>query len=38
MTLTQSLVYLVLAVAVSRRMGLAITTSARVLEAPRSRV
>jgi membrane protease YdiL (CAAX protease family) len=37
-TLTQSLVYLWLAVAVSRRMGLATTTSARVLEAPRSRV
>lgn len=37
-TLTQSLVYLWLAVAVARRMGLATTTSARVLEAPRSRV
>jgi membrane protease YdiL (CAAX protease family) len=37
-TLTQSLVYLWLAVAVCRRMGLATTTSARVLEAPRSRV
>jgi len=37
-TLTQSLVYLWLAVVVSRRMGLATTTSARVLEAPRSRV
>jgi membrane protease YdiL (CAAX protease family) len=37
-TLTQSLVYLVLAVLVARRMGLAVTTNPRVLEAPRSRV
>jgi membrane protease YdiL (CAAX protease family) len=37
-TLTQSLVYLVLAVAVARRMGLATTTASRVLEAPPSRV
>jgi len=37
-TLTQSLVYLGLAVLVSRRMGLATTTTARVLEAPPSRV
>jgi membrane protease YdiL (CAAX protease family) len=37
-TLTQSLVYLGLAVAVCRRMGLATTTKGRVLEAPRSRV
>lgn len=37
-TLTQSLVYLVLAVALCRRMGLATTTTARVLEAPHSRV
>lgn len=37
-TLTQSLVYLVLAVAVARRMGLARTTATRVLEAPPSRV
>jgi membrane protease YdiL (CAAX protease family) len=37
-TLTQSLVYLVLAVAVARRMGLATTTTSRVLEAPPSRV
>jgi membrane protease YdiL (CAAX protease family) len=37
-TLTQSLVYLVLAVAVSRRMGLSTITHGRVLEAPRSRV
>jgi hypothetical protein len=37
-TLTQSLVYLFLAVAVCRRMGLSTTTGGRVLEAPRSRV
>ena len=37
-TLTQSLVYLVLAVLVARRMGLATTTTGRVLEASRSRV
>jgi hypothetical protein len=37
-TLTQSLVYLVLAVLVARRMGLATTTTGRVLEARRSRV
>ena len=37
-TLTQSLVYLALAVLLARRMGLATTTDARVLEAPRSRV
>lgn len=37
-TLTQSLVYLVLAVAVCRRMGLPTTTASRVLEAPSSRV
>jgi membrane protease YdiL (CAAX protease family) len=37
-TLTQSLVYLVLAVVVARRMGLATTTAGRVLEARRSRV
>jgi uncharacterized protein len=37
-TLTQSLVYLWLAVLVARRMGLATTTSSRVLEAPRARV
>jgi uncharacterized protein len=37
-TLTQSLVYLVLAVLVARRMGLATTTASRVLEAPRARV
>ncbi len=37
-TLTQSLVYLVLAVAVARRMGLSTTTTSRVLEAPPSRV
>jgi membrane protease YdiL (CAAX protease family) len=37
-TLTQSLVYLVLAVAVCRRMGLPTSTPGRVLEAPRSRV
>jgi membrane protease YdiL (CAAX protease family) len=37
-TLTQSLVYLVLAVAVCRRMKLSTTTTARVLEAPSSRV
>ena len=37
-TLTQSLVYLGLAVLVCRRMGLATTTTARVLEAPPSRV
>jgi membrane protease YdiL (CAAX protease family) len=37
-TLTQSLVYLWLAVVVSRRMGLSTTTDGRVLEAPRSRV
>ena len=37
-TLTQSLVYLVLAVAVCRKMGLATTTQGRVLEAPSSRV
>jgi membrane protease YdiL (CAAX protease family) len=37
-TLTQSLVYLWLAVLVSRRMGLRTTTESRVLEAPRSRV
>ncbi len=37
-TLTQSLVYLGLAVLVSRRMGLSTTTTARVLEAPPSRV
>jgi uncharacterized protein len=37
-TLTQSLVYLALAVAVCRRMGLPTSTPGRVLEAPRSRV
>ncbi len=37
-TLTQSLVYLGLAVLVCRRMGLATTTTVRVLEAPPSRV
>ena len=37
-TLTQSLVYLGLAVLVCRRMGLTTTTTARVLEAPPSRV
>jgi len=37
-TLTQSLVYLVLAVLVARRMRLSTTTAGRVLEAPRSRV
>jgi membrane protease YdiL (CAAX protease family) len=37
-TLTQSLVYLVLAVLVARRMGLSVTTNRRVLEASRSRV
>jgi uncharacterized protein len=37
-TLTQSLVYLGLAVLVSRRMGLATTTTTRVLEAPPSHV
>ena len=37
-TLTQSLVYLWLAVVVSRRMGLSTTTDGRVLEASRSRV
>jgi hypothetical protein len=37
-TLTQSLVYLALAVLVARRMGLAVTTNPRVLEASRSRV
>jgi uncharacterized protein len=37
-TLTQSLVYLVLAVLVCRRMGLTTTTVTRVLEAPPSRV
>jgi membrane protease YdiL (CAAX protease family) len=37
-TLTQSLVYLGLAVLLARRMGLATTTSTRVLEAPTSRV
>ena len=37
-TLTQSLVYLVLAVVLCRRMGLATTTRARVLEAPRGSV
>jgi membrane protease YdiL (CAAX protease family) len=37
-TLTQSLVYLALAVLVARRMGLSTTTSGRVLEASRSRV
>jgi len=37
-TLTQSLVYLGLAVLLARRMGLSRTTSARVLEAPTSRV
>jgi uncharacterized protein len=37
-TLTQSLVYLWLAVAVSRRMGLSTTTRGRVLEGPRARV
>jgi membrane protease YdiL (CAAX protease family) len=37
-TLTQSLVYLWLAVVVCRRMGLSTTTSSRVLEASRSRV
>lgn len=37
-TLTQSLVYLWLAVVVCRRMGLATTTGPRVLEAQRSRV
>jgi membrane protease YdiL (CAAX protease family) len=37
-TLTQSLVYLGLAVLVCRRMGLSSTTTTRVLEAPPSRV
>jgi uncharacterized protein len=37
-TLTQSLVYLVLAVLVARRMGLSTSTTGRVLEASRSRV
>jgi membrane protease YdiL (CAAX protease family) len=37
-TLTQSLVYLGLAVLVARKMGLATTTRGRVLEAPQSRV
>jgi len=37
-TLTQSLVYLVLVIAISRRMGVATVTDARILEAPRSRV
>jgi membrane protease YdiL (CAAX protease family) len=37
-TLTQSLVYLWLAVAVCRRMGLSTTTGGRVLEGQRSRV
>jgi hypothetical protein len=37
-TLTQSLVYLALAVWLARRMGLATTTRGHVLEAPRSRV
>jgi uncharacterized protein len=37
-TLTQSLVYLALAVFVARRMGLATSTSGRVLEPSRSRV
>jgi len=37
-TLTQSLVYLGLAVLLARRMGLSRTTSTRVLEAPTSRV
>jgi membrane protease YdiL (CAAX protease family) len=37
-TLTQSLVYLALAVLLARRMGLSTTTGARVLEAPPSRV
>jgi membrane protease YdiL (CAAX protease family) len=37
-TLTQSLVYLVLAVLLARRMGLATRTSMHVLEAPASRV
>jgi len=37
-TLTQSLVYLGLAVLVCRRMGLSTTTTSRVLEAPPSRV
>jgi membrane protease YdiL (CAAX protease family) len=37
-TLTQSLVYLVLAVLLARRMGLATTTRSRVLEAPTRRV
>jgi membrane protease YdiL (CAAX protease family) len=37
-TLTQSLVYLGLAVLLARRMGIARTTSTRVLEAPASRV
>jgi membrane protease YdiL (CAAX protease family) len=37
-TLTQSLVYLALAVLVARRMKLSTTTTGRVLEAPRSRV
>jgi hypothetical protein len=37
-TLTQSLVYLGLVLLVCRRMGVARTTDARVLEAPRSRV
>ena len=37
-TLTQSLVYLGLAVLVCRRMGLTTTTTTRVLEAPPSRV
>jgi membrane protease YdiL (CAAX protease family) len=37
-TLTQSLVYLALAVLLARRMGLATTTRSRVLEAPTRRV
>jgi membrane protease YdiL (CAAX protease family) len=37
-TLTQSLVYLALAVLVARRMGLSTTTTGRVLEASQSRV
>jgi membrane protease YdiL (CAAX protease family) len=37
-TLTQSLVYLALAVLLARRMGLATTTRSRVLEAPMRRV
>jgi membrane protease YdiL (CAAX protease family) len=37
-TLTQSLVYLALAVLLARRMGISTTTRARVLEAPTSRV